>query len=241
MGFEVIPAIDLRGGRCVRLAQGDFARETLWADDPAEVARSWTDQGAATLHVVDLDGAVEGAPRNLAALRAIRKATKATIQYGGGLRSDDTVAAALAAGADRVVLGTALIARPDWVGELCGRYGDQIMASIDARQGRVAVQGWTNTSALSVEDVVARANELGLSRALVTDIERDGMLAGPNLDALREVVAGARFEVIASGGVASLEHLDLVREAGATGVIIGQALYAGRMDLREALARAGAR
>lgn len=239
MGFEVIPAIDLRGGRCVRLAQGDFGRETVWADDPAAVARRWSEQGALVLHVVDLDGAREGIPRNLEALRAIRAATRIALQYGGGLRSDEAIESALEAGADRVVVGSALISRPDWVAELCARYGDRILAGIDARRGNVAVHGWTDASALSIEEVVGRANGLGLQCALVTDIERDGMLAGPNLETLRQVIAAATFEVIASGGIASLEDLDLVREAGAAGAIIGQALYAGRIDLMEALARVG--
>lgn len=237
MGFEVIPAIDLRGGRCVRLAQGDFARETVWADDPAEVARRWTAAGATVMHVVDLDGAATGELKNLDALRAIRTVTSASLQYGGGLRSDASVEAALQAGADRVVVGTALVARPEWVAALLARHGSRVMASIDARAGQVATEGWRSGSGASIEDIVARTNQLGITRALVTDIDTDGMLAGPNLQVLREVVAAAEFAVIASGGVTTLEDLEAVRHAGAAGAIIGQALYAGRLDLAEAIGR----
>lgn len=237
MGFDVIPAIDIRDGRCVRLAQGDFERETVWADDPSDTARAWSDAGARVLHVVDLDGAASGEPRSLGALGSIRAATAAMIQYGGGLRTDEAVEAAFAAGADRVVLGTALVIRPGWVGELCSRYGDRIVVGIDARGGRVATGGWLDTTELDVATVVDRANGLGVRRALFTDIERDGMLSGPNLVALRGVVQLARFEVIASGGVASQDDIEAVRVAGAGGVILGQALYTGRIDLRDAVLR----
>ena len=224
--------------RCVRLAQGDFDRE-IWSEDPVAVARRWSDIGAPGLHVVDLDGAATGRPMNLDALRAIRAVTGAWIEYSGGLRDDDAVAEAFDAGANRIVLGTALVSRPEWVAELCGRYGDLVVAGIDARRGDVAVQGWLQTSALSLADVARRAEKIGIRRAIVTDIERDGMLGGPNLDTLRVFLASASFEVIASGGVSSIEDLEAVREVGAVGAIVGQALYAGRIDLAEALRRVG--
>ena len=239
MGFEVIPAIDLRGGRAVRLAQGDFNRE-IWSEDPVVVAMRWTEAGARLLHVVDLDGAAQGVPVNLPTLQAIRAVTDADIEYSGGLRNDESVAAALAAGASRVVLGTALISRPEWVGELCARYGEQIVAGIDARGGRVAVQGWLESSALDILEMVKRANGLGVRRAIVTDIERDGMLGGPSLDTYRSVLTTATFEVIASGGISSLEDIAAVRKVGAMGAIIGQALYTGHVDLRAALAMVAA-
>lgn len=237
MGFEIIPAIDLRGGRCVRLMQGDFTRETVWSDQPSEVAKRWSAAGATIIHVVDLDGAVTGELQNLGALGEIRAATSAQIQYGGGLRSDAAIEAAFDAGADRVVVGTALIARTEWVEELVQRYGSKVMASIDARGGKVATQGWLAGSGLAVAEIVERANRLGIGRALITDIDTDGMLTGPNLSALREVVARARFAVIASGGIARLEDLDAVKAAGAAGAIIGQALYTGRVDLSAAIER----
>src|SRR5439155_15561688 len=151
MGFDVIPAIDLRGGRCVRLLQGDYARETVYSVDPAATAAAWADAGALTLHVVDLDGAASGKPENLAALRAIRGSTTATIEFGGGLRDGEAVDAALEAGADRVVLGTALISNPEWVERLAATMADRLVVGIDTRNGRVATQGWKATTDVSTD------------------------------------------------------------------------------------------
>ncbi|MSQ22980.1 MAG: 1-(5-phosphoribosyl)-5-[(5-phosphoribosylamino)methylideneamino]imidazole-4-carboxamide isomerase [Chloroflexi bacterium] len=234
MTFQIIPAIDLLGGRAVRLAQGDFDRQ-IWSEDAVVVARRWSAAGAQMLHVVDLDGAAKGAPVELPTLVAIRAVTDVAIEYSGGLRSDESVAAAFAAGANRVVLGTALGSRPEWVAQLCLRYGDRIVAGIDARGGRVAVQGWLESSALSLAEIVRRSNAMGVSRAIVTDIEKDGMLGGPNLDMYRSVLEEASFEVIASGGISSLEDIEAVRGVGTMGAIIGQALYTGHIDLRVAI------
>lgn len=237
MDFDVIPAIDLRGGRCVRLTQGDYAREMVFSDDPEAVAEAWAGAGARTIHVVDLDGAAEGRPANLEALRAIRSATAATIQFGGGLRGDESVREALDAGADRVVLGTALVKNPDWVEQLCAALPDRVVVGIDARDGRVATEGWRVPSALAIPEVVERANQLGVRRGLFTDIERDGTLEGPNLEALRRVVEKAQFAVMASGGIATLDDIDEVRRTGAAAVIVGRALYTGQVDLAVALRR----
>ena len=237
MGFEVIPAIDLRGGRCVRLMQGDYARETVYSDDPAATATAWADAGAASLHVVDLDGAAAGRPENLEVLAAIRRATPATIEYGGGLRDDAAVQAALNAGADRVVLGSALVNDPQWVERLCESLADRVVVGIDTRDGRIATEGWKATSDRSTEDLVAQANALGVEWGLFTDIARDGTLEGPNVVALRAVVAAARFRVLASGGMSSIDDLDAAQQAGAAGAILGRALYTGRIDLRAAVAR----
>jgi phosphoribosylformimino-5-aminoimidazole carboxamide ribotide isomerase len=237
MGFEVIPALDLRAGRCVRLVQGDYARETVYSEDPAATAAAWVNAGAAVLHVVDLDGASAGRPANLDALRAIREATRATIQYGGGLRDDDAVDAALEAGADRVVLGTALVTNAQWVERLAARLPGRLVVGIDARDGRVATDGWKETSGVTTGDLVERANALGVRWGLFTDIERDGTLGGPNVAALEEVVRAATFGVLASGGVATIDDLDAVKKAGATGAIVGRALYTGKIDLRDAVAR----
>jgi phosphoribosylformimino-5-aminoimidazole carboxamide ribotide isomerase len=236
MGFELIPAIDLRGGKCVRLRQGDYAQETVFSEDPGATAARWSEAGATVIHVVDLDGAAAGEPRNLEALRRIRSASTATLQFGGGLRTDAAVEDALEAGADRVVLGTALVNNPDWVAGLCARLADRIVVGIDTRNGKVATQGWLETSALTTDDVVARANDLGVRRALFTDIARDGTLEGPNLDGLRAVVQHARFDVIASGGVASTDDLVAIRRTGAAAAIVGQALYTGAIDFTAALA-----
>jgi phosphoribosylformimino-5-aminoimidazole carboxamide ribotide isomerase len=240
MGFEVIPAIDVRGGKCVRLFQGDYAQETVFADDPAAVAARWTSEGARTIHVVDLDGAAEGKPVNLATLRAIRAITDATIEFGGGLRTDDAVAEAMEAGADRVVVGTALVNQPEWVGELCRRWGERIVAGIDARNGMVATAGWKDISSMTTEQIVDRAGELGLQWALFTDIGRDGTLEGPNVEALRAVVAQAQFRVIASGGVARTQDIAVIQATGAAAVIVGRALYTGAVSLPNALALTGA-
>jgi phosphoribosylformimino-5-aminoimidazole carboxamide ribotide isomerase len=234
----VIPAIDLRGGKCVRLMRGDYAQETVFSDDPVAVATRWAAAGATTLHVVDLDGAASGAPAHLQIVAAIRRATAVTIHYGGGIRDDATIERVLGSGVDRVVLGTALISRPEWVAELCARMPEQIVLGIDARDGRVATEGWKQTSALTTAEAVQRANDIGVRRALFTDISQDGTLAGPNLAALREVVAQAQFHVIASGGVACLEDLDAIAATGAAAAILGRALYTGAIDLREAIARA---
>lgn len=239
MGFEVIPAIDLRGGRCVRLLQGDYARETLYSEEPAAMAAAWFAAGATALHVVDLDGAASGRPHNLDVLRAIRQATIATIQYGGGLRDDAAIQSAFDAGADRVVLGTALVTQPEWVERLCGSLVDRIVVGIDTRDGRVATEGWKQTTVVATEGLVARANALGVRWGLFTDIERDGMLGGPNLAALEDVVRTAKFGVLASGGVATIDDLDALRDAGAAGAIVGRALYTGQLDLRVAVRRFG--
>jgi len=237
MGFDVIPAIDLRGGRCVRLMQGDYARETVYSDDPAATAAAWFEAGAKILHVVDLDGAATGRPENLDALRAIRQATTATIQYGGGLRDDAAVQSALDAGADRVVLGTALVTRPEWVERLCASLADRVVVGIDTRDGRVATEGWKETTPVATKKLVEQANAFGVRWGLFTDIDRDGTLRGPNLDALKDVVRAAKFGVLASGGVATMDNLDALREAGAAGAIVGRALYTGQLDLRAAVAR----
>jgi phosphoribosylformimino-5-aminoimidazole carboxamide ribotide isomerase len=234
--FEVIPAIDVLGGRCVRLTQGDYARSTIFFDDPADAAAAWTEAGARTIHVVDLDGAKAGHPVNLDALRAIRRASSATLHYGGGRRTDDAVDAALDAGADRIVVGTALLNNPDWVEHLSARFAERVVAGIDAKDGRVAVRGWLDVSDVTVADAVERANRIGLRRALFTDIAKDGTLEGPNLASLREAVALARFDVIASGGVATLDDLVAIQATGAAAAIVGRALYTGGVDLRAAIA-----
>jgi phosphoribosylformimino-5-aminoimidazole carboxamide ribotide isomerase len=219
--------------------RGDYAQETVFSADPVAVARQWAEAGARTLHVVDLDGAATGVPAHLEIVSAMRGVAPLTIQYGGGIRDDATVERVLGAGVDRVVLGTALIARPDWVAALCQRTPDRVVVGIDTREGRIATDGWKQTSELTTTGAVQQANAMGVRRALFTDIGQDGTLAGPNLDALQAVVAEARFEVIASGGVARLQDLDAIAATGASAAILGRALYTGAIDLREAIARAG--
>jgi phosphoribosylformimino-5-aminoimidazole carboxamide ribotide isomerase len=231
----IFPAIDIRDGRCVRLAQGDYARETAYHDDPVEVAREFAQAGAGWLHLVDLDGARGGAPENWALIERISREVPISVQFGGGLKSTETIEAAFRAGVDRVVLGSVLVREPGigrWAVE---RYGDRVVAGIDARDGQVAVHGWTEASGISALDLLVELVETGIRRFIVTDIARDGMLNGPNLDFLRQVTAIANAHIIQSGGVGSLADLRRLREEVIEGVIVGRALYEGKFTLAEAL------
>jgi phosphoribosylformimino-5-aminoimidazole carboxamide ribotide isomerase len=237
--FELIPAIDLLGGRCVRLAQGDYARATVYGDDPAEVARAFAAHAVRRLHVVDLDGAREGRPVNGAAVRRIVEASGLPVQLGGGLRDLAAVEAAFAGGADRVVLGTAALREPALVEAAARAHPGRVVVGIDARGGKVAVQGWLETSGARAEDVAARLAGAGAAAIVYTDIARDGMLAGPDLEGAARIAEAAGLPVIASGGVGS--EADVRRAAGfaargVCGVIVGRALYTGAVDLGRALA-----
>lgn len=234
--FEVIPAIDLQGGRCVRLVQGDFAQATVYGDDPPGTARRWEAAGASRIHVVDLDGAKAGGPRQLAVVAEIVKAVGVPVQLGGGLRTLEDIAAALAAGVDRVIVGTRAIEDPGFVDEALARFGQQVGIGIDARDGRVAVRGWVDVSDVGALDLARQMAERGVGTIVYTDIARDGMLTGPNLDAMRQM-AGAvpEVSVIASGGVGALADVLDLASTGTTGVIVGKAIYAGNVDLAEAV------
>jgi len=243
-GLLIIPAIDLRGGRCVRLVQGDPNRETVYADDPVAVARTFAAAGARRLHVVDLDGAFAGLPSNLSVAAAIAKAVDVPVELGGGIRTMAAIEAVLAAGITYVILGTAAIEQPELVEEACRRFPGRVLVGIDAREGRVAVRGWAEGTDKDAVELAREMRGLGVQQVIFTDIARDGMLSGPNLAAL-ERVAQAGVEVIASGGVSSLADVRAIasmRERGVAGAIIGKALYTGAVDLKEALAvAAGAR
>jgi phosphoribosylformimino-5-aminoimidazole carboxamide ribotide isomerase len=234
----VIPALDLRLGRCVRLYQGDPKRETVFCDDPLEVARLWEQQGARLLHVVDLDGAFSGCSRNLAVISAIGEALDIPFQLGGGIRSREAVETALAAGACRVILGTAAVIQPELGRELAEEYGGQLLVGIDARDGMVAVKGWTEASSIPVCDLAGRVEQWGVREVIYTDIRRDGTLHGPNIQGLEELLAATSLKVIMSGGISSLEDLRALKPYGerVRGVIIGQALYTNRFTLPEAIA-----
>ncbi len=239
----IFPAIDLRRGRCVRLRQGDPSAETIYGDDPAAMAAHWVEQGAAWLHVVNLDGALGdrgAAAANLAALQAIRQRVPVPIQFGGGLRSLDDVAEALALGATRVVLGTIAVQRPDLVAAALQRFGaERIAAGLDARDGHVAIHGWQAGTAVPLLEAATALRELGVARAVYTDIARDGMLSGVDAAGAAELARRTGLAVIASGGVRDLADIRLLaREtpAGVEGVIAGQALYTGALSLAEALA-----
>lgn len=232
----VYPAIDLRAGRCVRLVEGDFARETAYDADPAEAARRWADQGAAWLHVVDLDGAVVGEPVNRDAILRIRHAVDLAIELGGGLRLPEHLDAAFDLGIDRCILGTAALRSPDLVREAVDRWGDRIAVGLDARGGRLAVDGWLDQTDRLATTVAAELRTAGVAHFIYTDIARDGTLAGPNLPALSEMIATLGTGVIASGGIGALDDVRRVRDIGASGVIIGRGLYDGRVHLAAALA-----
>ncbi|OUM99052.1 MAG: 1-(5-phosphoribosyl)-5-[(5-phosphoribosylamino)methylideneamino]imidazole-4-carboxamide isomerase [Firmicutes bacterium ZCTH02-B6] len=234
----VIPAIDLRAGRCVRLVQGDPSRETVYSDDPVAVARSFAAAGARRLHVVDLDGAFEGLPRNLSVAMEIARAVDVPIQLGGGIRTMAAIEQVLASGIGYVILGTAAIEQPELVEAACRRFPGRVLVGIDARDGRVAVRGWAEGTGRDAVDLARDMGRLGVAQIIFTDIARDGTLSGPNLAAL-ERVAGSGVPVIASGGVSSLDdlrELAALRDRGVVGAIVGKAIYTGAVDLKAALA-----
>ncbi len=234
----ILPAIDLRGGQCVRLQQGDYSRETIFGADPAAMARRWVDQGASYLHLVDLDGAREGRPVNGPSVRAIVEAAAVPCQLGGGLRSDAHVEEALGWGVSRVVIGTRALRDPEWCQSLCRRFPGRIAVGIDARDGRVAVEGWMEASDRSALEFARQCGQWGAAAIVYTDISCDGMLEGPNVEATAELAAAAGVPVIASGGVTTLDDVGRLARAGLSGCIIGRALYEGRIDLTAAIALA---
>lgn len=234
--MELIPAIDLKDGRCVRLYQGDFAQSTVYSDDPVATARRWVEQGATRLHVVDLDGARGGRPANTDAVLAIVQAAGVPVQLGGGLRREEDVGAALALGVQRVILGTAAVEQLDLVSRLAARFGEQVIVGVDARDGMVATAGWTETADVQAVDLVRHVAELGVARIIYTDISRDGTLTEPNFTALAELIWPGGPAIIASGGIAAVAHLQRLAALGAEGAIVGKALYDGKLDLPSALA-----
>jgi phosphoribosylformimino-5-aminoimidazole carboxamide ribotide isomerase len=232
----IFPAIDIRAGRCVRLVEGDFARETIFDGDPADAARRWFSQGATHLHVVDLDGARDGKPVHVKAIRRVRYAVDGFLQVGGGVRSLADANALLSIGVDRVVVGSTLVEDLGTARAIAAAHPGRVAAGLDARDGALAIRGWIDQSAVRAVDVATSVLELGISTVVYTDIRRDGTLAGPNLDELRDMIGIEGLEVIASGGIGSLADIEDVAAAGAAGVIVGRALYDGRVDLTEALA-----
>lgn len=238
----IIPAVDIRAGRCVRLVHGELAKETIYHTDPLEVALRWEAEGAARIHLVDLDGAFQGGMQNSAVIEQIAKRVKIPVQVGGGIRDEARAAEILSRGVSRVILGTVAVTSPELVAALCVRFPGQILVGIDARAGRVAIRGWVEEADLNAIDLARKMGELGVNEIIYTDIQRDGTLQGPNLEALREMAEAVSQQVIASGGVSSLadlENLRLLEPLGVCGVIMGQALYTGKIDLRAALAMEG--
>jgi phosphoribosylformimino-5-aminoimidazole carboxamide ribotide isomerase len=237
--FELIPAIDLLDGRCVRLAQGRYDEATVYGEDPAAVAARFAEHPLARLHVVDLDGAKAGRPKNGPAVRAIVASARGIpVQLGGGIRSVEIVAEALALGVDRVILGTVALREPTLVREAARRFPNRIVVGIDARDGRVAVEGWLEDSEASVIDVARRFEDAGVAAIVYTDIARDGMLTGPNFEATAALADAIEIPVILSGGIGSeadVEHAASYAGRGVTGAIVGRAIYTGAVDIGRTL------
>ncbi|MEO8538712.1 MAG: 1-(5-phosphoribosyl)-5-[(5-phosphoribosylamino)methylideneamino]imidazole-4-carboxamide isomerase [bacterium] len=237
MTFEVIPAIDLRGGRCVRLLQGDYAKETAYSDDPLAVARQWAELGAPRIHVVDLDGARDGAPAQFEVMAQICHAVSVPVEVSGGMRSIENIRAAVSYGASRVQIGSAAVKDPPLVRAAVSEFPEAIVISIDAREGMVQTDGWLEASSVRAFDLAREMASSGVRRVMFTDISRDGMLSEPNYAAYEELVAGLdSCAVVASGGVSKVEHLVRLAAIGCEGSIVGKALYEGAFTLSEAFA-----
>ncbi len=234
----IFPAIDLRGGKCVRLTEGRFDQETVFSEYPADTARRWQSEGAEYLHVVDLDGALAGGSRNLNVVRDIVEAVTIPVQLGGGIRTQDNIEQVLAAGVRRVILGSVAVRDPQLVADACRLYGDRIVVGIDARDGQVAVDGWGISGGVAAGELAVRMAAAGVQRIIYTDISRDGTLSGVNIAATVELAEKAGIPVIASGGVSSIKDIiDLVAVSskGIEGVIVGKAIYTGALSLAEAI------
>jgi phosphoribosylformimino-5-aminoimidazole carboxamide ribotide isomerase len=237
--LQIIPAIDLKGGNCVRLEQGEMGRDTLFSTHPAEVARQWESLGSKMLHIVDLEGAVAGRPQNQDAIHQILRSVSISLQLGGGIRNLQTIEHYLSSGVKRVVLGTIAHQQPSLLKEACQKFPHQIVVSIDARDGKVAIEGWKETTAERATDLIKSLEDKGVEAIVFTDIKRDGMMSGPNIKSIKEMADATHIPLIASGGVTTLSHIkELIElgDCGIEGVIIGRALYEGSIDLREALA-----
>jgi phosphoribosylformimino-5-aminoimidazole carboxamide ribotide isomerase len=235
--MEIIPAIDLLGGQCVRLYQGDYQRSQVFDENPVAVAQQWVEQGATRLHLVDLDGAKAGHPVNQSVIAAITQAVNVPVQVGGGLRDRQSVAELISLGVQRVILGTVAVEKPDLVETLCQEFPGQIVVGIDARNGKVATRGWLENSEVEAIALAQQMAGLGVSSIIYTDIHRDGTLQGPNQEALRELAEAISIPVIASGGVSSVRdllNLLALESLGVTGAIVGRALYTGEVSLKEA-------
>lgn len=231
------PAIDIRGGQAVRLLEGDYARETIYDADPVDAAKRWAEEGAEFLHVVDLDGAKAGEPKNLDAIERIANAVGRPIQVGGGLRNKQAVQQVLDAGAERVVIGTAALKDPEFLQAMIDAHADRIVVSVDARAGKVALEGWTEAGKEGAVDVVAALGERGVARFLCTAIEVDGTMEGPAIDQLGEIATATSSKIIASGGVGTLAHLKSLSSSLPTldGAIVGRALYEQRFTVKQAI------
>ena len=234
--MEIVPAIDLRDGKCVRLYQGDYNEETIFSDDPVEVALEWQSLGAPRLHIVDLDGAATGELYNLDIIKEIASAVLIPTQLGGGIRRLETIEQLLKTGIDRVILGTAAVEDPKLIEEACHKFSESIIVSIDAREGHIAIHGWCQQTGLKTVEVTQAMVQLGVKRFIYTDISRDGTLTEPNFTTITELVNTISLPIIAAGGISSLNHLKMLKSLGVEAAIIGKALYTGDINLKQALA-----
>lgn len=240
----VLPAIDLRGGKCVRLVKGDFSKETVYSEQPEEMARKWQDQGAEYLHIVDLDGARTSSPKNMFVIKRILEAVDIPLELGGGIRSMDTIESMLDMGVERVILGSVAVRDPELVREACLEFDNRIAVGIDARDGIVAVEGWGVSGDMDAVELAMRMGDAGVQTIIYTDISRDGTLDGVNVEATAELARSTGVSIIASGGVGSLSDIEALKQRetdGITGVILGKALYSGSIELPKAIELAGRR
>lgn len=231
MDFHVIPAVDIKGGRCVRLFQGQYDRETVFSEDPVSVARQWEREGAKRLHVVDLDGALAGVLHNIDVVRAIARKISIPIALGGGIRDLGAIQQVIDAGVDRVILGTAAIESPDLVKQAVDQHDGRIAVALDARGGLIVTRGWTEASGEPALEVAARMVGLGVRRLVYTDVSRDGTLTEPNFETTEQLISTVDVPVVASGGVSRVDHLIRLRDMGAEGAIVGRALYTGDVEM----------
>jgi phosphoribosylformimino-5-aminoimidazole carboxamide ribotide isomerase len=233
--MQIIPAIDIKDGKCVRLYKGIKERVTVYSDNPSEIAERWEDMGALSLHVVDLDGAFTGIPQNEDIIKNILRSVKIPIQLGGGIRDMSTIDNYIRLGVHRIVLGTSAYKNPDIVVEACNKYKNRIILGIDARDGFVAIEGWENSTFERASEMAKKFERLGIYAIIYTDINRDGTMSGPNIEAIKKIKNSVYTPIIASGGISSLEDIKRLIPLNIMGVIIGKALYDGRIDLKEAL------
>jgi phosphoribosylformimino-5-aminoimidazole carboxamide ribotide isomerase len=234
--MEIIPAIDIRKGKCVRLYQGDYRQQIIYDEKPIAVALKWRSQGTRWIHIADLDGAAAGKPENINLVEVIIKESGLSIEFGGGVRQEDMVEELLQKGIKRIILSTSAVENPELVKKLCSRFGEAIVVSLDARDGKVCIHGWQKDTMVDVLQLGRDMVNIGVRRFIFTDIRRDGTLIGPNFEMVGRLVSGVNVPVIAAGGISKLEHLKRLKQLGVEGAIIGKALYTGDIDLGEAIA-----
>jgi phosphoribosylformimino-5-aminoimidazole carboxamide ribotide isomerase len=237
--MEIIPAVDIRGGKCVRLYQGDYNQETVFDEDPVTAALTWYSQGARWLHVVDLDGAVAGEPQNMEMVEEIIRQSGMLVELGGGIRQEEVAKRLLRQGVSRIILGSAAIENRELVEKLCQQSGEAIAVSLDARDGKIAIHGWQKDTVVEVLQLSREMLDAGVRRFIYTDIKSDGTLTEPNFDMINRLLTEIKVPVIAAGGISRLEHLRRLKELGVEGAIIGKALYTGDIDLGDAIINFG--